>query len=143
MKRAVGTLIAIALVAAGCGGGGEVTVDDVWARTSPSLADAGAVYMTITGGDTEDRLVAVSVPAEVAAVAQVHETSADDAGMMSMQEVGEIDVPAGGTLMLEPGGYHVMLMQLAEPLVTGATFEVTLSFESAGDMTVSVEVREG
>ena len=63
--------------------------------------------------------------------------------MMSMQEVTAVDVPAGGTVMLEPGGYHVMLMQLAEPLVTGATFEVTLSFENAGDMTVSVEVREG
>lgn len=63
-------------------------------------------------------------------------------GMMTMQEVDELVIPAGETVVLEPGGYHIMLMDLAEPLKTGDTFEVTLTFSNGGDMVVEVEVRD-
>ena len=73
---------------------------------------------------------------------EIHETTMDDAGTMMMGEVPAIDVPAGATVMLEPGGYHIMLMNLAAPLETDQEFDVVLTFEAAGDVTVPVEVRE-
>jgi len=61
---------------------------------------------------------------------------------MVMQEVkGGLEIPAGKTVELAPGGYHVMLMELAAPLKEGSTFDLTLTFEKAGEKTVSVEVR--
>ncbi|MEZ5406983.1 MAG: copper chaperone PCu(A)C [Acidimicrobiales bacterium] len=69
------------------------------------------------------------------------DSSAAD-GAMVMQEVkGGLEIPAGETVELAPGGYHVMLMELAEPLKEGATFDLTLTFENAGEKTVNVEVR--
>lgn len=61
---------------------------------------------------------------------------------MTMQPVSAIDVPAGETVVLEPGGYHVMLLELVEPLEEGQTFDLTLTFEQAGEITVPVEVRD-
>jgi hypothetical protein len=133
---------ALAMVASACGGDAEIEVSDVWARTSARTQDAGAVYMTISGGEADDRLIGVSVSSNVAGMAQIHETSMDDDGVMMMQPVVEIGVPADGEVMLEPGGFHVMLMNLADPLETGETIDVTLTFEDAGTVEVSAEVRE-
>jgi copper(I)-binding protein len=63
-------------------------------------------------------------------------------GAMTMREVGEIALPAGTTVNLEPGGYHIMLLDIATPLELGQKFDVTLTFEQAGDKVVEVEVRE-
>lgn len=73
------------------------------------------------------------------------DTSGDDMDMgnMTMQEVDSIDLPAGEAVVFEPGGYHVMLLGLANPLEVGDTFDLTLFFESGAEQTVSVEVREG
>ena len=64
-----------------------------------------------------------------------------DMGAMVMQQIMALDLPAGETVNLEPGGYHVMLIDLAEPLVEGESFEVTLDFAEAEDLTVEVVVR--
>jgi copper(I)-binding protein len=61
--------------------------------------------------------------------------------MMTMREVASVPVPAGGTVKFEPGGYHVMLIDLASPLKEGQTFEATLTFAQAGKVTVTVTVR--
>lgn len=61
--------------------------------------------------------------------------------MMAMQPVAKIDIPAGGTVALEPGGYHLMLMELKEEPKVGSTVELTLTFEGAGDVVVKAEVR--
>jgi periplasmic copper chaperone A len=63
-------------------------------------------------------------------------------GMMTMREVDEIPIPAGATVILEPGGYHVMLLDLAEPLTVGDTIEVTLTFAGAGEIVVEAEIRD-
>ena len=63
-------------------------------------------------------------------------------GMMTMQPVDSIEVPADGTVALEPGGYHVMLLDVKKELVPGDTIEVTLTFELAGEVTVTADVRE-
>ncbi|QGG95880.1 copper chaperone PCu(A)C [Actinomarinicola tropica] len=123
--------------------GGEVTVEDAWARTSPMMAANGAAYMRITS-PVDDRLVAASVSPDVAMTTEVHETSMSDdgSGEMMMQEVDGIDLPAGETVALEPGGYHVMLMGLTEPLEVGGEIEITLELESGGTVTVTAEVRD-
>jgi periplasmic copper chaperone A len=65
-----------------------------------------------------------------------------DAPMMQMRPVDEIPVPAGATVALEPGGLHVMMLDLAEPLEIGSTIELTLTFEQAGEVVVTAEVRD-
>jgi len=62
-------------------------------------------------------------------------------GMM-MREVESVAIPANGSLLFKPGAYHVMLMDLAAPLVAGETFDLTLTFERAGDVSVTAEVRD-
>ena len=144
----------------------EVEVSDAWARAVTDLeaSDRSAVYMTITGGSEDDALVAASVPADVAGTVEIHETvaaeekmsedgstttmgdMADDdggmSGMMEMREVEQVDVKAYATVELEPGGLHVMLLDVQRELTPGETIEVTLTFEVAGEMTVEAEVRE-
>ncbi|MEZ5229718.1 MAG: copper chaperone PCu(A)C [Acidimicrobiales bacterium] len=68
--------------------------------------------------------------------------SSTDMGVMQMREVGTIALPAGEAVALEPGGYHIMMLDLPAPLETGQTFEITLDFETADDMVVTVEVRD-
>lgn len=152
---------------------GAVAVTGVWARTSASVATAGAVYLTITNdGEVDDALLSASVDPSVAGKTEVHETveagsdtmSTDTStgemssettmggdmstettmggGMMTMQPVDRIPVPAGESVALEPGGYHIMLMDLAQPLEVGSTIEVTLVFETAGEVVVTAEVRD-
>jgi copper(I)-binding protein len=66
----------------------------------------------------------------------------DDMGTMTMQEVESIELPAGETVELKPGGFHIMLLDLVEPLEVGDEIEVTLTFESGATQTVVAEVRE-
>ena len=142
-----------------------LTATDAWARTSPAAVENGAAYMQLTS--TEDvAVIGASVSEDIAATAEVHETvmadgsgdmgemngemngmddeSGDMGGMggMTMQEVDEIAVPAGETVSLEPGGYHVMLLGLVEPLEIGDTFDVTLALDNGEELVVPVEVRE-
>lgn len=147
MRRTLLAIAVLALVAGACGGDAGVGVAGPWARTSPAMADAGAVYMTLTSTDG-DALVGARVEPSIAADAEVHETvmtgAGDDAmaGAMTMQPVARIDLPAGQTVALEPGGYHIMLIDLASPLELGQTFDVTLIFENEGEKVVTVEVRD-
>ena len=150
MRRTLTLLLSFALLAAGCGEDEPLKVDGAWARTSPRMADAGAVYLQLTSVDG-DRLVNAAVDASIAGMVEIHETVmaemgegevGEGMGAMTMQEVGAIDLPAGEMVSLEPGGLHIMLMRLASPLEIGQTFEVTLTFEAAGERTVEVEVRD-
>lgn len=147
---------------------GAPTASGAWARASAAGQQMGAMYMTITGGTEDDALVAVAVPAEIAGFTELHETvmaGGDGSGMetdgmdhgggmdhgdgmdhgggeMTMRQVQEIPVPAGEMVMLEPGGLHVMLMDLPGPLVSGTTFEATLTYANGATEVVQVEVRE-
>lgn len=128
-----------------------ITVSGQWARTSPDATDMGAAYLTINS-DADDSLVSAMVDSSVAAMAQIHEMvpvesemsteSTMDSSAMTMKEVDQIDIIAGTPLELKPGGYHVMLMKLVKPLLTGETFKVTLTFTKAGAVVVNVPVLE-
>jgi copper(I)-binding protein len=158
IRRALLALAALTFVAAACGdddtSADAVTVEGAWARTSPANASNGAVYLTLRAAQT-DALVGASVPPSVAGKVELHETVAaggdmaggdmaggDMAGAMTMRPVSRIELPAGETVSLAPGGLHIMLIDLAQPLTSGSTVELTLNFEQAGSRTVSVPVRD-
>lgn len=118
---------------------GDITVSDPFARASAGMAQAGAAFMTLTNsGAAADDLVSASTP--VAANAELH-THIMDGDVMRMRQVPVIDVPAGGSVALKPGGLHVMLLGLKAPLKEGETFPLTLNFAKAGTMTVNVPVK--
>jgi copper(I)-binding protein len=117
----------------------DVMVMDAFARASAtSMAKAGAVYMTLTNhGATPDRLLAVSTQA--AASAQVHESLEKD-GVATMRPIESLEIPAGGSVQLKPGGYHIMLMGLKAPLKKGDMVMLQLKFEHAGLVDVMANV---
>ncbi len=118
---------------------GDIEVDAAWARASIGVSRPGAAYFTVRNlGSEADHLIGLSTP--VSAMPMLHQTTLSDEGVSSMSHVEEPEIPAGGELALEPGGMHVMLMELATPLEEGATFPLTLSFETAGDVTLEVPV---
>ena len=117
----------------------KFTVDGAWARTSPMESTVGAAYMSITAS-ADDALIGASVDMSVAMMTQVHETTTAADGTMGMQEIASIPMVAGTPLVLEPGGYHVMIMELVAPLEVGTSFTVTLTFESGATTTVEVPV---
>jgi copper(I)-binding protein len=130
---------------------GELGVFGQWARTSPGGATTGAVYFTIQAA-ADDTLTGVSVPATVAAKAEMHQTMEMGSGTtvagqtdttmggMQMGPVESIAINGGSTFEFAPGGYHVMLFDLVKPLVKGDTFTVTLTFEKAGTIDLDVPV---
>ncbi|MBM06590.1 MULTISPECIES: copper chaperone PCu(A)C [Sulfitobacter] len=124
---------------------GGIVVDHPMAFETPKTARVGGGYLTITNnGDTSDRLLAVS--AEGFDEVSLHETTTDDMGVARMSHVEGINLPAGETVTLKPGGLHVMFMGLdGDPFEEGEKIPATLTFEKAGtlDVTFNVESRRG
>ena len=115
-----------------------VEVQNAWARATVKGQMATGAFMTLTAKEGT-KLVGASSP--VAGVAQVHEMKMD-AGVMKMNEVkGGLDLPAGKAVELKPGGFHVMLMDLKEPLVKDSTVPVTLIFKDAKGVESKVELK--
>ena len=118
---------------------GAIKVEKPYARATAPGAAVGGGYATITnGGSAADRLVAASSP--VSARMELHEMAMEN-NVMKMREVKGMDVPAGGKLELKPGGYHLMFMELNQPLKEGSKVPVTLKFEKAGEVKVELDVQ--
>ncbi len=118
---------------------GELTVDHPVVYAAPPTARAAAGYMTVVNqGEADDRLTDVAVAVEDAR-AEVHRSEMRD-GVMTMQPVEAIDIPAGGAAVLAPGGYHVMITGLPAGPSEGETIDATLTFERAGDVDVTFNV---
>ena len=101
------------------------------------MTGTGVVYLTITNeGETDDALVSVST--DRADLAEVHETRVQDEIAVMMPHDGALEIPAGESVSLEPGGLHVMLIGLTDDIRLGDTFDVTLTFEDAGEVTLPV-----
>jgi copper(I)-binding protein len=132
--------IAASLIFAGAVAAQTVPVEikDAWARATPGKAVNGAAYFTVQspGGDT---LTGASTP--VADKAELHEMEMSG-NVMKMRPVGPLNLPAGKPVILKPGGIHVMLLGLKQPLQAGQTFPLTLDFAKAGPRQVSVTVEK-
>ena len=121
-------LSALAVLMASRAWAANVSVSDAWARaTMPGQKVSGA-YMKLTA-DADAKLVGATSPA-VPRV-EVHEMRMDG-DVMRMREVQAVDLPKGKTVSLEPGGYHIMLMNLAKPIAAGEVIPLTLTIESGG-----------
>jgi copper(I)-binding protein len=117
-----------------------ITVTDVWVREVPPTSTVTAAYMNIANsGSEDDRLTGVSSPA--ADKAEIHASSVDDKGVAKMEMVDGVPVPAGGKAELKPGGYHIMLIGLKEPLADKENVEMVLEFQKAGKVTVNAAVK--
>ncbi len=141
-KLAFGLLAAIALALPAYADGmkvGDISIDDVWSRATAPRAPAGAVYMVLSNTGAEmDRLVAAAAP--IAEKVELHTHSMVD-GVMKMRQVEAIEVAPGEPSVLQPGGLHVMLIGLKQPLNEGEMVPVTLTFEKAGDVEIMSHVQ--
>ncbi len=114
-----------------------VQVTDVWARKTRRTMSA-AVYMKLhNGAEQSDILLGATTPR--ASMTTLHMSGEVD-GIMRMEMQDEVMLPTGQTVEFAPGGLHIMLMGLSEPLAEGTTFPLTLTLEKAGEITVNVHV---
>ena len=118
---------------------GALKISAPWARATPKGANVGGGYLTITNtGSAADRLVGGS--SDISNRFEVHEMSMDN-GVMKMRMLPKgLDIKPGETVALKPGGYHVMFVELKQPLTQGQKFKVTLQFEKAGKVDVDFAV---
>jgi copper(I)-binding protein len=117
---------------------GTLVVTRAWARATPPGASVGAAYLTIENrGRNDERLVGITSPAAPSVV--IHET-VEEAGVARMRPLDAPVIPAGQTLAMQPGGIHIMLMGLSAPLKEGERLPLTLTFGSAGALTVEAEI---
>lgn len=119
---------------------GNLTISAPYVRAMVPGAPVGGGYMTITNtGGTDDRLMAASSPR--AATVQIHEMKMDNDVMIMRELAGGLAIPAGKTIELKPGGYHLMFMKVAAPFLQGQTVRTSLKFEKAG--TAEIDFRVG
>ena len=118
---------------------GSVTIFEPWSRELPPNAPNGAAYFRVeNSGGEPDRIV--SARTDIAEAVELH-THDMDGGMMKMRQVESVEVPAGSEVRFKPHGLHVMLFGLREPLVDGTSYVLTVVFEKAGELDVSVDVK--
>jgi periplasmic copper chaperone A len=135
MQRRFGFLLAMLMTAAAAAQA-QVKVDRAWARPTVPGQQGGGGFVSITSA-TADRLVSGSTP--LAERFELH-TMAMKGDVMEMRQVDAIDLPAGKTVELKPGGLHVMFIGLKQPLALGSKVPVTLKFEKAGEVQVEFDV---
>jgi periplasmic copper chaperone A len=120
---------------------GDMVVARPWSRPTPPVATVGVAYFSMTNaGSKADSLVAISSP--IARKVEIHESRTVQ-GIVQMRAVSSVECPPGVTVKIEPGGLHVMLLDLTRPLAAGTEFPLSLRFRDAGVLTVQVRVGAG
>lgn len=119
---------------------GDLVISAPWSRATPTGSPVAAGYLAITNkGLSAERLV--SFTTDLAEQPEIHEMS-NEGGVMKMRPLTKgLVIPAGATVKLEPGGYHLMLLKLKKPLTAGERYKAVLVFEKAGSVEVEFEVR--
>ena len=136
MKK-IAVLLASVLVLAGCAPAQQVEISDAWIKSGEMSVEGGmtAVYGTITNKTNSD-IVFIGGQTAIAGLVEVHEMAMID-GQMKMQQIeGGLTIPAGQTAVLEPGGNHLMLMQLTGDVLAGDSVSVEFIFEGADSVTL-------
>ncbi|NCV36768.1 MAG: copper chaperone PCu(A)C [Actinobacteria bacterium] len=137
MRKISLLFLTIPLLLTGCASPGGVVAEDLWVKSSEMSMQGGmtAVYGTLTNNTQQD-VVLVGGETEIAGVVGVHEMTMIG-GEMKMREIdGGLTIPAGMSIVLEPGGNHLMLMMLTDDLEAGEEISVTFDFDGAEDITV-------
>jgi len=135
-----GVLLTLSVARADDVKAGDLVISQAWSRATPGGAKIGAGYLTIENkGSAADRLVAVS--GEAAGKIEVHEMAMNN-GVMTMRPLDKgLAIDPGKTVTLAPGGYHLMMMDLKAPLKQGDKVPLTLEFEKAGKVSVTLDVQ--
>ena len=120
-------------------GSEDVNVENAWSRASIGASRPGAAYMIVRNMG-EDAVTLTGLTTPLAMMPEIHETKTNADGVSSMTPAGEITIEAGESLALEPGGLHVMLMNLQNPMTEGETFPLTLTFSDGDEVTVDVPI---
>jgi len=118
---------------------GAIAIGHPWARATVPGQSVGGGYLKLDNGGTADRLISASSPAAARVELHTHLVGAD--GVARMRPVAAIDLAPGASVELKPGGLHLMLIDLKQPLAVGAQVPVTLKFEHAGETTVELMVQ--
>jgi periplasmic copper chaperone A len=141
MKSSKPVLIALVAVMAIAGAPAQPQplpkVEGAWVRSTVAGQQGTGAFMKITAAESM-QLVGVATP--VAAVAQLHEMKMEGE-VMRMRAIGKLDLPAGRTVELKPGGYHLMLQDLKTPLAQGSTVPMTLLFRTAKGVESKLELK--
>lgn len=130
-------LIALALIALPAWA--QVSVEHPWTRATPPGAKVAAGFMQLKSAGAADHVVGAS--SAVAGRVEMHVTIREGE-VMRMREVNSVEIPAGGSFELKPGGAHLMLVDLKRPLKKGERIPLTLKLEKAGEMKVELSVEE-
>ena len=147
MKYLKNLILALTLMAAGLTGLAcaevsyeELTIDNAWVRAMPPSAEHTAAYLDINNSAEED-VVLVEVRSEASETAEIHVMETVD-GVMNMRQVESLVIPHGETVALAPGGTHIMLIDLIEPLTEGGTVELVLVFADGMERQVSAVIQK-
>lgn len=117
----------------------EVAVENAWSRASIGSTRPGVAYMDIRN-EGPGTVALIRLRTDLATMAEVHRTTTDDRGVSSMTPAGEVLLEPGETVALEPGGLHVMLIQLQRAMLEGESFPLSLIFSDGGEVTIDVPV---
>lgn len=136
--------VGVALIAAPASGGeyrfDSLRIDHPIARATPPGAKTGAVYFTVDNGSNSiERLLHASTP--IAGGVALHQMAIEN-GVMRMRAIPSVEINPGGRLELKPDGYHLMLIDLKQPLKVGETFPLMLTFQRTGTVRTVVTVEE-
>ena len=140
------TFLAAAIATAGAAAAhefhaGDLSLEHPWIAEPPPGAPTAAGFLVITNdGNAADRLI--DVRCEFADRSEIHEMKVDDAGVMQMRQLADgLEIPAGQSVTLAKGGYHLMFMHVTERPVVGDMVPVTLVFEHAGEVDLMFSVQ--
>ena len=114
-----------------------VMVEKAWSLALPAVSKNGAAYLTIQNHGPADKLLSAS--SEIAEEVQIHNIVHVE-GQMKMQQLEAVEIPMHGSIDFEPGGMHIMLLGLKEPLEDGGHYSLKLNFEQAGEVNVMVRI---
>ena len=116
----------------------QISISGAWSRATVAGQSTAAVYLTIANkGGGDDKLLNASTPIGQATL----HSSTMDGGVMRMRPLESLDIPAQSTVQLKPGGTHIMVTGVKQPLIAGSSFPLALHFERSGNRTVTVSVR--
>lgn len=120
-------------------GGEDVVIEDAWSRASIGTSRPGVAYMTLQNTGAEPALV-TGLRTDLAMMPMIHATTTDAKGVTRMSHIEEVEIAAGEAVALEPGGLHVMLMDLQRPMVEGESYALSVIFADGTEATVEVPI---
>jgi len=120
-------------------GGEDVVIEDAWSRASIGTSRPGVAYMTLRNAGTEP-VVVTGLRTDLAMMPMIHATTTDVQGVTRMAHMDEVEIAAGKTVALAPGGLHVMLMDLQRPMVEGESYSLSVIFADGTEATVDVPI---